>query len=184
VGWRGTLVLAVALFASAVWLYREIVAEKGELSLDSVLRGPHDVPPAERITHLLSFDPATVTALRLQRGGQEWRVERRDGTWHGVAQPSDVDDFITSLLELAEIMPLDVAPQELADHGLDPPQAVVEVERGALPPIVLFLGLRNPPATGVYAELGPGGRVVLTGALALWEFDKAVRVLSPTAVGS
>ena len=183
-GWRGTLILAIALLASAIWLYREVAAEHGELSWESVLRGPHDLPPAEQITHLLSFDPATVTAVRLQRGGQTWRVERSDGGWSGVARPSDVDDFVTNLLSFAEIMPLDVPPDQLADHGLDPPEAVIEVERGAQPPIVLHLGRRNPPATGVYAQVGPGGRVVLTGALSLWEFDKAVRALSPTAAGS
>lgn len=183
-GWRGTLVLVIALLGAAVWLFCDVAAEHGDLSWESVLRGPRDLPPAEQITHLLSFDPATVTAVRLQRGGETWRVERRDGTWSGVARPSDVDDFVTSLLGLAEIMPLDVAPDRLADHGLDPPEAMVELERGGQSPVVLLLGRHNPPATGVYAQVGPGGRIVLTGALALWEFDKAVRTLSPTAVGS
>ncbi len=179
-GWRGTLVLALALLGAGFFLYRELVADKGELSWQSVV-GPRAAPPGEQITHLLSFDPATVTAIRLQRGGQEWRVERRDGGWSGVARQSDIDDFLTNLIGLAEIIPLEVAPDQLADHGLDPPEGVVELQRAGAAPVVLFLGRRNPPSTGVYAQLGRDGRIVLTGALALWEFDKAIRALSPTA---
>jgi hypothetical protein len=129
----------------------------------------------------LSFDPATVTAVRLRRGNQEWRAARGDGGWSGVERPGEMDDFVANLLALAVIMPLDVTADELADHGLNPPEGVVEVERGSQPPVVLLLGARNPPATGVYAQVGPGGRVVLTGALAMWDFDKAIRALSPSA---
>ena len=77
----------------------------------------------------------------------------------------------------AELRPANVE----RSYGLDPPAAVVEVERVDQPPVVLLLGRRNPPATGVYAQVGANGRVVLTGALALWDFDKAARSLSPTA---
>jgi hypothetical protein len=107
-------------------------------------------------------------------------VERRGNSWSGVERPSDVDDFLTNMLGLAEVMPLDVTSDELAAHGLDPPEAMVELERDGQPPIVLSLGRNNPPSTGVYAQLG-SGRVVLTGALARWEFEKMARALSPTA---
>lgn len=179
--WRGTLVLALALLVAGFRLYGELAGERGELSWQSVLDGPRGAPPGEQITHLLSFDPATVTAVRLQRGDQEWRTERRAGGWSGVAQSGAVDDFLANLLELAEIMPIDVSPDELGDQGLAPPEGIVELQRRDQPPLVLFLGRHNPPATSVYAQLGPGGRIVLTGALALWEFDKAIRALSPTA---
>jgi hypothetical protein len=181
VGWRGTLILAVAVLAAGVALYRELAAENPEISWQSVMQGTREAPPGEQIVRLLSFDPATVTAVRLQRGDQEWRAARSDGSWSGVERASDVDDFLTNLLGLAEIMPLEVSADELDDHGLDPPEGVVELERGGQPPVVLLLGRRNPPATGVYAQVGPGGRIVLTGALALWDFEKAIRALSPTA---
>jgi hypothetical protein len=181
VGWRGTVVLSLALLAALLALYRELIAESSDMSWQSVIEGTRDAPPGEQITHLLSFDPATVTAVRLQRGPQEWRAERRADGWRGAERASDMDDFLDNLLGLAEIMPLDVSADQLADHGLDPPAAVVEVERVDRPPVVLLLGRRNPPATGVYAQVGANGRVVLTGALALWDFDKAARSLSPTA---
>lgn len=181
-GWRGTLVLAVALLAALLYLYRDLVAVGPELSWETVIEGPRGAPPGEQITHLLTFDPATVTAVRLQRGDQEWRAVRSNGGWSGVEHSGDIDDFLANLLGLAEIMPLEVPADELRDHGLDPPEVVVELQRGSQPPLVLLLGRRNPPATGVYAQVGPGGRVVLTGALALWELDKVIRALSPTAV--
>jgi hypothetical protein len=181
VGWRGTLVLAVLLLAAGLYLYREVAADNAQVSWKSIIEGPREPPPGERVAHLLSFDPAGVSAVRVQRGDQVWRTERRDAGWSGVERPADIDDFLTNLLDLAEIMPLDVAPSELRDHGLDPPQVVVELGRTGQPPIVLLLGRRNPPATGVYARVGPDGRVVLTGALALWELDKVLRALSPTA---
>jgi hypothetical protein len=181
VGWRGTLVLALALSAAGFALYREIAADKRELSWQSVIEGRSDAPPGEQITRLLSFDPATVTAVTLRRGDQTWRTERRDGGWNGVAQPGAIDDFLTNLLDLAEIMPIDVPPDELAAQGLAPPEGIIELQRRDQPPLILYLGRHNPPATAVYAQLGAGGRVVLTGALALWELDKAIRALSPTA---
>lgn len=180
-GWRGTIVLALALLAALLALYRELVAESSDMSWQSVLQGTREAPPGDQITHLLSFDPATVTAVRLRRGAQQWRAERRADGWNGAERASDVDDFLDNMLALAEIMPLEVSADQLADHGLDPPAAVVEVERADKPPVVLLLGRRNPPATGVYAQVGTSGRVVLTGALALWDFDKAARALSPTA---
>lgn len=180
-GWRGTLILALALFAALLALYRELVAERSDMSWQSVLEGTREAPPGEQITHLLAFDPAKVTAVRLRRGAQEWRAERRAGGWTGAERASDVDDFLDNLLDLAEIMPLQVSADQLADHGLDPPAAVVELERTDEPPVVLLLGRHNPPATGVYAQVGASGRVVLTGALALWDFDTATRALSPTA---
>lgn len=180
-GWRGTLALAAALSLAVGWLAIELAAERAPLSWESVLGTGQDVPPGERVTHLLSFDPADVTAIRLRRGDDEWRTQRQGTQWTGVDRSATIDDFLASLLELAEVMPLEVPADELAAHGLDPPEAVVELTRAAQPPIVLYLGRHNPAATGVYAQLGRNGRVVLTGALATWELDKAVRALSPTA---
>jgi hypothetical protein len=182
-GWRGTAVLALGLAVAALYLYRDLVAAGPELTWETVLEGPSAAPPGERVTHLLSFDPAAVTAIHVRRGAREWHAERRAEGWTGAGRPEDLEAFLAALLDLAEIMPIEVRTEELADHGLDPPEAVVELERGGQPPVVLLIGRHNPPATGVYAQLGAGGRVVLTGALALWELDKATRALSPTVAG-
>jgi hypothetical protein len=179
-GWRGTLILALTVIGAGLYLYHDLVAANADLSWESIVGGPREAPPGESITHLLSFDPRTVRAVHLRRGEQEWRTERRAAGWSDVERASEVDDFLANLLEFAEVMPLDVTSDELAAHGLDPPEASIELERDGLPPVVLFLGRNNPPSTGVYAQLG-SGRVVLTGALARWEFDKMTRALSQRA---
>src|SRR5215475_9030463 len=109
-GWRGTLVLALAVLSAGLYLYGDLMAVNTELSWVSVIGGPDAAPPGEQITHLLSFDPKTVTAIRLQRSGQEWRSERTSNGWSVVERPRDIDDFLTNLLGLAVVMPLDVAP--------------------------------------------------------------------------
>jgi hypothetical protein len=100
--------------------------------------------------------------------------------WTGTERPDLIEDFLASLRELGEIMQLDVSADALAEHGLAPPEATIELVRVGEPPLTLLLGAHNPPATGVYAQVAPNGPVVLTGALARWEFDKAARALSAT----
>ena len=75
-GWRGTFVLAALLAVAGFYLYREVAADNPQFSWSSILEGPREAPPGERITHLLSFDPSSVTAVRVQRGEQQWRTER------------------------------------------------------------------------------------------------------------
>lgn len=179
-GWRGTLVLAAALLAAATWLALEVVRERAPLSLDAIV-GFAPAPPGEQVTRILTFDPATITALRVRRGAREVRASRQDHGWAGVDQPAAIDDFLVALTDLAEVMPLDVTGPALAEHGLDPPDTIIELDRADAPPLMLFLGHHNPPSTGVYAQLGNNGRVVLTGALATWEVEKLLRALSPTA---
>ena len=38
----------------------------------------------------------------------------------------------------------------------------------------------NPTTTALYAQIGPDGQVVLTGALLLWELDKAIAGMGST----
>ncbi len=180
-GWRGTAVLGVALLGAAIYLYRDVTAEHPDASWRAVLDEPRPPPPGAQIKHLLAFDPATVTAIRLRRGSQQWEAQRTGDDWRGVARAGDVDDFLRALLDLAEIMPLEVGARDLADHGLDPPQSAVEITRRDAPPVVLLVGRRNPPSTAVYVQLGPGGPVVLTGALLLWELDKIARSFAAPA---
>jgi hypothetical protein len=174
-GWRGTAILAVALLAAAVYLYRDVTAEHPDASWRHLLEEPRPLAPGAQVKRLLAFDAGAATRVRLRRGDQVWTVQRAGNGWQGAARPGDVDDFLHALQDLAEILPIEAAREELHDHGLDPPESTVEVERSDGPPLVLLIGRRNPPATGVYVQIGNGGPVVLTGALLLWEFDKATR---------
>ena len=177
-GWRGTLVLGIALLAAAVYLYRDVTAQHPDASWRVLFEEARPTPPGADIKRLLAFDPAAVTAIRLRHGDAQ-RAVRRDGdSWQG-ARSRDVTDFLQALQDLAEIMPLEVAPGDLAAHGLDPPQSVIELDRSGAAPLVLLVGGHSPPATAVYVQLGPGGPVVLTGALLLWDLDKAARTFAP-----
>lgn len=175
--WRGTLLLLAALIAAALWLYRDIARDRPDAGWRSLFALPVPTPPAEAITRLLAFDPAAVTDVSLQRGGQTRRTARTADGWQGVTDPAAVDDFLAALAGLAEIMPIEVPATQLADHGLAPPRAVVALERRDGAPIVLLIGGPNPPATGLYVQLGRGGPVRLTGALLAWDLDKAERAL-------
>lgn len=174
-GWRGTLILAVLVAAAALYLYRDVNAGRSDGSWGALFEEPRETPPGEQITHLLSFDAASVAAITLRRGDQQWRAERTGKGWSGAGENTDMNDFLHDLGDLAEIMPIEIGPDTLREHGLEPPQASLELTRTSQPPIVLLIGNRNPPATGVYVRVGADGPVVLTGALLLWDLEKIER---------
>jgi hypothetical protein len=177
VGWRGTLLLLAGAAGAAFLLYRDVNAGRRDPSWRAIFEEPRETPPADLITHLLAFDPAHVTAISVRRGTQQLRVERTPDGWSGAGRASDMDDFLHDLGELAVILPIDMGPDTLRDHGLDPPQAAIELTRAGAPPLVLLVGARNPPATGVYVRVGTDGPVALTGALLLWDLEKFERAL-------
>jgi hypothetical protein len=175
---RGTLLLVVALLAAATWLYRDVTGDQPGASWRTIFAEPAPPLPAADLKRLLAFDPAGVTAITLRRGDRSLRSERTADGWSGVQRSGDMDDFLVGLTELAEIMPIEVGAAQLDAHGLAPPQGIIELTRRAAPPLVLLVGTRNPPATGVYAQLDAGGPVVLTGAMLLWNVDKAERAFA------
>lgn len=180
--WRGTLALVAALLAAAVYLYADLKREQPGAGWKSLIEEARPVPESELVIPLMPFEPASVQTLRLRTDDRQWELRRTAEGW-GSAPAAAVDEFLNNLRGLAEIMPLEVPAAQLADHGLDPPLHVIELERRDAAPLQLRLGRRNPPATGVYAQVGADGKVVLTGALALWELDKLTRALSATAGG-
>lgn len=180
-GWRGTAALLVALGIAAFALYRDANAGRSARSWRAVFEEARETPPADQVTHLLAFDPKAVTALTLRQDGRQWRAERTADGWSGAGRATDMDEFLHDLQELAVILPIDVGPDTLREHGLAPPQASVELVRSAGPPITLLIGDRNPPGTGVYVRVGSEGPVVLTGALLLWDLEKFARAFGPPA---
>lgn len=177
-GWRGTLTLAALVLAFAAYAYFDAIAGKPDVSIHSLLRDLRPTPLGQDAPKLLHFDPKDVRAIRLRRGDVDIRVEHRDGTWIHASRPDALDDFLVNLQTLAEIMTVDVRKEDLGDHGLAPPKAVVDLELADGRTITLRIGSHNPPATGVYVQVGTEDRVTLTGALILWELDKAVDAAS------
>jgi hypothetical protein len=163
------------VFGAAFLLYHDVNAGRRERSWGAIFEEPRDTPPGEQVKRLLSVDPATVTAITVRRGDQQWRAERTADGWTGAGRATDMDDFLHDLVERSEIMPIGVGPDTLREHGLAPPQASVELTRTGAPPIVLLVGARNPPATGVYVRVGADGPVAVTGALLLWDLEKLER---------
>lgn len=175
-GWRGTLVLLAALIVAAAYLYHDANTGRAERSWRVIFELPREPLPAEQVKHLLAFEPAEITAVTLRRGALVHTARRLpDGGWSGVERPRAVADLLSDLAGLAEVMPLEHDAVPLADLGLAPPQATVELTRGDAPPIVLLVGSRNPAGTGVYARVGVDGPLVVTGALLLWDLEKAER---------
>jgi hypothetical protein len=179
VGWRGTLVLLAAVASAAFLLYRDVNAERSERSWRAIFEEPRETPPADQVTRLIDFDPASVTTVTVRRGSQQWQAERTADGWSGAGRATDMDDFLHDLGELAVILPIEVGPDTLRDHGLEPPQASIALTRASAAPITVLIGARNPPATGVYVRVGNDGPVVLTGALLLWDLEKVERAFGP-----
>jgi hypothetical protein len=162
-----------------VYAYFDAISGQQDVSLTALLGDLRPTPPGQDAPKLLAYEPDEIEAIHLQRGDLDLRVERRDGKWLNASRPAALDDFLVNLLTLAEIMTVDVARQDLPDHGLDPPQARVELQRAGGATISVRIGSHNPPATGVYVQVGSSERVTLTGALILWELEKAIDAASP-----
>lgn len=179
-GWRGTLGLALLVLAATTWAWLDIRSDLRHGKSFQELVSPRGTPPAEGVEKLLSFEPKEIRTIHLRRGSLTLQTTRADGSWTDTTRPDLLDDFLHNLLDLAVIMRFDVAPSDLPSHGLAPPRGEIDLIRDDGPPIELRLGDSNPPATGLYVQLGRSGRVVLTGALIQWEFEKAVNALTDT----
>jgi hypothetical protein len=173
-GWRGTMVLALALFLAAAYAYVDL-SRDGEISLDTVLGLTRPTPPGSEANRLLAFRPDEIVAVEIRWSEREARIRRSAASGSGGARPEAIDDFLAAVLELSEILVLDVRPDELADYGLDPPRGTVVLRRASGAPLTLEIGNHNPSATGVYARVGATSRVILTGAVVLWEVEKMIK---------
>jgi hypothetical protein len=178
-GWRVTLVLSALLLIVAAYAYFDAISGEQDVSLQSLLRELRPTPPGQDAPSLLRYEPTEITGIRIRRGDLDLHVQRRNGKWINASRPDALDDLLVNLLTLSEIMTTEVAKQDLADHGLDPPQAVVDLERADGDTISVRIGNRNPPATAVYVQVGPSEHVTLTGALMLWEVEKAIDAATP-----
>lgn len=177
---RTTVLLALALMVASIvaWLDTptgpatqfDPLAEVGE----SGRPGPDD------IVRLMHFSSADVTRVTLQRGALNTTLTRTAHGWDGISEPAAVEDFLRSMQELAQIIVVGADEGGPKDYGLDPPVARVTMERAGDSPIDLRIGSANPSSTGIYAQVGPDGPVVLTGALVLWDFDKLARIIQST----
>lgn len=179
---RTTIILAVALILASVFAWIDTPSTPSPFSGDGIGGASRpDQPPGEGIIRLLSFSTDSVTRITLQRGALNTTLTRSEGRWSGIADSGTVDEFLRSMQELAQIIVVGSEEGGPSDYGLAPPVARVTLERSADDAIDLRIGNANPTSTGLYAQVGAHGPVVLTGALALWDLDKVVRVIASTS---
>ena len=176
---RTTILLALALAVASVLAWLDTPTTPAPFGVDPGGSAPAQ-PPSEGIVRLLHFSNGAVERIRLQRGPVDTILIRTADGWKGIDDAKTVDDFLQALQELAQILVLEPREGGPADFGLDPPAVQITLERSGGTPIVLRIGNPNPSSTGVYAQVGAQGPVVLTGALALWDFDKIMRQLPST----
>jgi hypothetical protein len=93
VGWRGTAVLLILVIGAALYLYEDVNADRRERSWRAIFEEPREAPPGELVTHLLAFDPKTVTA---SRSGRRGAVVPRAGDGGRARRATDMDDPATS----------------------------------------------------------------------------------------
>jgi hypothetical protein len=181
VGWRGTAVLAVLVVAAGAYVWLDRGAQLDPHGLEFGAGAPR--APTKPVRHLLEFKAEDVVVVRLEHHGQMFQAERDGERWRGATAPSAIKDLLESLGELGVLVDIPAGPADLKEFGLQSPERVLQLQlRGGAKPLVLEIGDRNPATTGVYARLGKDGPVVLAGALAEWEFDKAFKALSNTPV--
>ena len=146
VGWRGTLVLAVALLAAALYLYRDIDAEHPDASLAGAVRGAaRRRRRASRSRTCSSFDPAD--------GDRAARAPRRPGSGRCSARPtagraSSAPPTSTTSSRTCRISPRSCRsrwpPTSSPITASIRPQGVVELERSGAPPLVLLHRAAQP----------------------------------------
>lgn len=179
--WRNTWLLAAAAVLVIALAYRDIASNDPGAGWEIVFDEPEPTPPAVDVVRLVEFDPRSVVALRVERAGKSIEVRRTAYGWRNTERPRAVSDLLDSIADMAVILEIDGEPDDddLDAYGLDNPQAVISIEREALPPIEIRLGNHNPSATGIYARISQRPHVVLTGAVAIWDIEKAIAVLAP-----
>lgn len=177
-GWRSTIVLTLAVILIGGYLWFEDMPTTTPVRPGSIEAQPPHAEPAEAVHKLLDFQPTDVVELQLQRADQTRTVKRQGGNWQGADDPAVINDFLHSISTLGVLADIPASAKELADYGLDPPHGVIEVhlDKQAVP-LILQIGDRNPPTTGVYVRFGNNGPVALAGALVEWEFDTVFKRL-------
>jgi hypothetical protein len=175
---RTTIVMAAMLVVAGVFAWIDTPATPSRFGADGIGRNPGAAPrPGEEIVHLLDFSSAAIVRIVLQRSGVTATLTRTPDGWSGISDANAVEEFLQNMRALAKIIVVGRDQGGPQAFGLDPPVARVTLERAAAEPIELRIGNANPTSTGIYAQVGADGPVVLTGALALWDLDKIVRIL-------
>lgn len=178
--WRVTIVLAVLVVATALFVFTGEDSKQppgAEIEVGQPVL-PTAPTPGQRI---LDVSRDTIAAITIIKGDRRVEALRHHGTWGTEATARVVEGLLDDVLGLRTLDEIDVPANQLADYGLQPSQAILEVKHGNDQSIRLSIGKHNPSATAVYTCFDDNGPVYLVGALLAWKLDSAVQDLG--AVG-
>ncbi len=183
--WRNTLLLAIAAAAVALLAYLDVTSQDPDAGWDTVFEEARPTPPSEDIERLVEFDPRDVIAIRIKRAGTTLRSQRTAYGWSDTTKPRAIADLLDGVAQLAVILTIEEEPSDadLDAYGLAPPHAIIALERDEGPAISILLGNHNPSSTAIYARVTGRTGIVLTGAVAMWDVEKAMSALSATPPG-
>ena len=127
---------------------------------------------------LVDLDPKAVSQVEVTpREGTPYSFARRGGGWvlvrpaGAVEVPADrLDGFLQTLAGLTRLVEIGEQDVDPAEFGLAPARARVVLRNGK--EVTFAIGDRNPTLTGLYVQILPSSKIVLVGAVLLWEFDK------------
>lgn len=103
-------------------------------------------------------ETADVTAMELKRPEGTVKAVREGETWQLVTpvkargDRGPVEETITTVVTAKMDREIDAAPKSLADFGLDPPAAEVDLTLKDQKHLVLLLGAKSPTGVWVYAK--------------------------------
>ncbi len=173
---RQTLIAILLLIAVAV-AYWKGIPERHDTS--SVLPGPASLPlPAN--TPLVELSADEVTGMTMRLGPDTRNTRRTPKGWTGVERPELLDGMLADLTKIGMISELAVQPAELPEFGLQPARSELVLMHGTRILSTLEIGDRNPSNTGVYVRLPESNRVLLAGALLVWQFENAFHAIGPS----
>ena len=174
---RGTLVLALLVAVSGLYLWFDVVRPAEPATPDPASKAPGLATPGAE--PLLALVPEQVTSVRLRQGATTREAQRRTGRWSPDRANGLLDDFLRSLAGLPVLHEIPAAGGDLGDYGLAPPHGTIELRTADGTDVeVLEVGDRNPPGSAVYVRLVNRGRVVLAGALVRHDFDRTFAALA------
>ncbi|MBI4553496.1 MAG: DUF4340 domain-containing protein [Candidatus Latescibacteria bacterium] len=152
---RNTAILGAILLALASYFYFfEVKAKSNEQKSDANKVFAVDQTKITRVK--VTYQGQTTVCERDQKEG--WRIVEPLSV---LADAQAVTDILNTIASLTPARTVTDSAAHLADYGLDPPQAVVEVSAGLTAPQTLLLGEDNPTGSSTFAATKGSRKVFL-----------------------
>ncbi len=145
-----------------------------------------EAPPVREGRPLLSRELPLNPKIALRWREKDFSLEKSPAGWElveaGARSPilaSRGEDFLRGLREARILSRIGGPEGDLAEFGLAPARGFIRIE--SVPPVEIFLGMSNPPLTGTYVQVFPGGEVDLVGAALRVEVETLAAMVAGSA---